>query len=131
MRGLHVQRYNAAGLVWERHPVAAACRKLLKTLSSSLSRSLSVFRARRLKLIPLSSPRSVFFSFCGRAFRDELELACEEIVNRAVQTGGGGGDGAEMRGMWRVFATHRARSMYEGIYTCGFLIYFTAPSEER
>lgn len=30
-RGLHVQRHNAI-LVWERHPVAAARRKLLKTL---------------------------------------------------------------------------------------------------
>jgi len=64
LRGLHVQRYNVAGLVWERHPVAAACRKLLKTLSPSLSFSfsLSVFRACRLKLIPLSSP-FLFFTF--------------------------------------------------------------------
>lgn len=51
-------------MVWERHPVAAACRKLLKTLSPSLSfsRSLSVFRAPRLKLIPLCPLVLFFFS---------------------------------------------------------------------
>jgi len=79
-----------------------------ETVKNSLaifSFPLSVLRARRLKLIPLSS--SFFFSFSGRAFRDEL--ACGEIVNRAFKQWRRGGDARHV-----ACATHRADTPIRG-----------------
>lgn len=56
-RGLHVQRHNVI-LVWVRHPVADACRKLLKTL---LSPSSSLLPSSKTSSLSLSIYLSLFF----------------------------------------------------------------------